>query len=399
MSRKTVFFVLRVAVALGLIAFVVSRLRLHDRLVFPSGSGRPEETGRIVSEDGDRIEFLTEEGARIQIDRRELADERPHYGLLGLVRDLRWGIFAIAFVSLLGTYVVTTARWQWLCRVRRIRLSFADAFRFSFLGFFFNNAVPGATGGDVMKAYFASRNRASKTEVFASVILDRIIGLVALVFLAGGALFLQAGELRFRRLAQGIYLLIAVLLVAGSVYYSRRLRRLTGLEFLGRLLPYPDLVRRVDRSFFLYRLHKGTLTASFFVSFLAHFFTILNHILIGSALGLRIPMAAYFAYVPIGQVASAIPVLPGGWGVREAAYGYLFLNAGLSFSQGTALSALHGLTVLVWSLLGGVFFMVGHERLPGEGIGSLIDDPSVPSETPATTPDERRSEGTSQESA
>jgi uncharacterized protein (TIRG00374 family) len=372
MQKKRVFLVVRVAVGLALIVFVIGRIRFRDRLVFPESSGRPPVVGQIVSEEDGRVLFRAEDGSELEVARSELLDGRPQHGLVGIVRQIRWKPFALALLSLAGTYLVTIIRWRWLCVARKIPLGFGDAVRFSFLGFFFNNAVPGATGGDVLKAYFASRNRAAKTDVFASVILDRIIGLTALVFLAGGAILLQAGDLRSGRLARAIYLVLLVTVVGGLVYYSRRLRRVLGLRTVARFLPFPDLVQRIDRAFFLYRLHKRVLVASFLVSFLAHGFTILNHILLGAALGLHAPLSAYFIYVPIGQVASALPIVPGGWGVREFAYGYLFRRAGLTFSQGTALSILHGLCVLLWSLLGGFFFMAGHERLPEEPVDGLL---------------------------
>ena len=38
-----------------------------------------------------------------------------------------------------------------------VRLSFWNAHRLTFIGFFFNNVVPGATGGDVVKAVYVAR--------------------------------------------------------------------------------------------------------------------------------------------------------------------------------------------------------------------------------------------------
>jgi len=373
-KRRLLLGLLRLVVFAGLLAFVVSRVQLRDRVVLGEAvAGEPRElVGTLVRASDEVVELRATDGRRFVIPVERLAEGSPELGLWTLLRGVDRGLFAAGFLAMIGTFLVTILRWQLLCRARAIDLGFREAFRLSFLGFFFNNFVPGATGGDVMKAVLASRDRGNKAEVFASVFIDRIIGLVALVFLAGGVLLVVSGDERFGLLAGNVFLLLGAMVIAGVVYYSRRLRRMLGLSYVGHRLPFRGLFHSVDRAFFLYRFHKPALGVAFAMSFAAHGFTISSHVLIGRALGLDVPLATYFVYIPIGQVLSAIPIFPGGWGVREAAYGSLFSRAGVSFSSGAALGILHGLVVTAWSLFGGVFFLLGHERLPSRTAGPVF---------------------------
>ena len=58
-----------------------------------------------------------------------------------------------------------------------------------FIGQVFNLVIPGAVGGDLIKAAFLVRMRTKKTQAVASMVIDRILGLLGmfvLVSIAGG---------------------------------------------------------------------------------------------------------------------------------------------------------------------------------------------------------------------
>ena len=48
----------------------------------------------------------------------------------------------------------------------------------------FNLVIPGAVGGDLIKAAYLVRMRIRKTQAIASMVIDRILGLLALFILA-----------------------------------------------------------------------------------------------------------------------------------------------------------------------------------------------------------------------
>ena len=65
----------------------------------------------------------------------------------------------------------------------------------------------------------------------------------------------------------------------------------------------------------------------------------------------------YVIVVSVGNTVSALPIAPGGWGVGEAAYGYLYTRLGAAATLGVATSVGYRLCNMVIGLLGGVFLL------------------------------------------
>jgi len=76
-------------------------------------------------------------------------------------------------------------RWHILVRVLGLPFKLIDAIRLGFIGLFFCVFTIGVAGGDTMRAIYVCRQSPGrKTEVIASVIFDRLIGLLTMVGIA-----------------------------------------------------------------------------------------------------------------------------------------------------------------------------------------------------------------------
>src|SRR6185312_10340535 len=96
-------------------------------------------------------------------------------------------LFALGFAIYMSGLLVTFVRWYWLVRVVEPGFRLRDAFLLGFIGNVFNVLVPGAVGGDFFKAAFLSRMQIKRTQAIASMVIDRIVGLLGLFLLAGVA--------------------------------------------------------------------------------------------------------------------------------------------------------------------------------------------------------------------
>ena len=68
---------------------------------------------------------------------------------------------------------MTATRWWLLLRASNLPQTLIRAFRLTFIGCFFNNVVPGQTGGDLVRAYYIAReNKGRKTDSILTVIVD-----------------------------------------------------------------------------------------------------------------------------------------------------------------------------------------------------------------------------------
>src|SRR5918994_1561218 len=102
-----------------------------------------------------------------------------------LGRDLDPWLFALGFAIYMTAMLLTFFRWFLLVRALDLPFKVRDAIRLGFIGNFFNLVIPGAVGGDLIKAAYLSREQAKKTQAIATMIIDRLLGLLGLFLLAG----------------------------------------------------------------------------------------------------------------------------------------------------------------------------------------------------------------------
>lgn len=347
--------VARVIVALALVALVASFVRFRDRHETASGDSRP---GRIVSIEADRAEFEYDDGTVADVP---FAEVRP--GILRIFATLDLVRFALALLVLLVAFAVTFYRWHILMRAVEIDVPLSRTVRLSLIGLFFNNLVPGSTGGDVVRAFYVARAEKKRTRGVVSVLMDRIIGLTALAFMAG---LVSLFRLDDPRLAEVLFIILVIdagILAATAVFYSKRLRRLLALDRLFRILPFQGVMQEIDQALLLYRYKKGVVAQAFFLSFVGQVLFVLNNALIGDAIGIECSFTTYLVLVPIAGIVSAVPLLPGGWGLGEFAYTKLFGYVGVRANEAVSLSALYRLGGTLWGLLGGLALAFSRERV------------------------------------
>jgi glycosyltransferase 2 family protein len=138
-------------------------------------------------------------------------------------------VFALGFFLYLAGMLLAFVRWSFYVRALEIPFRIRDGLRLGFVANLFNFVVPGGpVGGDVIRAAFLCREHASwKTRAIASVVLDRLVGLLALFLLASGAGTLAWGELDapVRRLVLVAWVISLVVILILAVAFSPALYR------------------------------------------------------------------------------------------------------------------------------------------------------------------------------
>ena len=94
-------------------------------------------------------------------------------------------LLAAAFAAYMLGISISFARWYGLVRVIDRRFRLGQAFLLGFIGNVFNLVIPGAVGGDFIKAAYLVRMDINRTQAVASMVIDRIVGLLGLFLLAG----------------------------------------------------------------------------------------------------------------------------------------------------------------------------------------------------------------------
>ena len=231
--------------------------------------------------------------------------------------------------------LIATTRWWQLLRYNQLDVTWVEAFRFTWIGIFFNNVVPGQTGGDVVKAlYIMKRCHGGRVPAVVSVAVDRILGLSSLALLAA---FIVLFDLeRFGNLALAIWAVVGAVALIGMIAFSKRIRRLIRLDQMLNALPgfLAAPLQRIDQSVHFYRAHKFGIGLWVVIGMFNHVSSVMAVVLIGKALGVGMPVYEYFVLIPVINIISALPVGPNGWGIGEAAYRYLFGEYGAQYIAG-----------------------------------------------------------------
>jgi glycosyltransferase 2 family protein len=380
-----------------LLVYVFSNVNWRDTVQLVDGA---ELVGRIQGEvpaewtPGGTIDFVTPEdpsGRTLRLDQIEVemvGDTKVpvvNEGILRIVRRsnalfIFLGILVFGLTSHFGVW-----RWWLLLRSQGIRLSFWVTHKLTFLGLFFNNVVPGATGGDLVKAVYVARHTEGGARSVATVLIDRITGVVALATIAAAALLTQLDNPDYRQAAYVIFGFLGAFAVGCVLFFSRRIRRVLHVDEIAAKLPGGGMLKQFDEACFAYRDHKSTVVWALLLSFGNQLCIQLIMVLFAHAMnvttraGEAVPIADYLVILPVGFMLAAIPALPGGWGVREGAFALFFHQVGVGRNEAVALSVLAGLMMMAWSLLGGVYFLLwrasGEDLSAQEEVGPEADPP------------------------
>lgn len=290
-----------------------------------------------------------------------------------------WPYLVLAVLGFGFTLLLCTVRWNLLLKSQGVRMPFPRVGALYLVGQFFNAFLFGATGGDVVKAYYvATETRRQRAEVVATVFLDRFIGMLALLLLAFVVTTARFPYLWGTR-ATRIVMLLNYILVAGimaTIFILFRLNLLERIPYLRRHREDIRVVRALSRAYAAFELcmrERGLLTRTMLLSLFNHVAACGIAFCFGKALGSDMRFMVYLTVFPLVSILSSIPITPGGLGTRETASLLLLGAVGMGEAMAVTLSLFTYAGTLVWSLIGGVvyFFYVARRQLPNDA-GSAV---------------------------
>lgn len=266
---------------------------------------------------------------------------------------------AVVLASYMVHYWLKAMRWCDLLKPVYVART-TEAYPVMMTGFFANNILP-AHLGEFVRMYVGSKVfKVSKTEVLATIVLERILDFSIIVLMFGGALI--AGGAISEQLVYAGYVLLAIALVTWLVIFiSLRFEQPT-LNFIGWFLkPLPD--RFTDRvlkmlSLALTALHSMKSAQLVIRSVVLSF---LQWALVGLAVyaalrsvGVEISMAAAVVTLAATVLAVALPAAPGFFGTIQLAFVVALLPYGVFESDALAGSVIFHLVSYLLVMVSGV---------------------------------------------
>jgi len=281
--------------------------------------------------------------------------------------DFRWLLPAAALYLVhlcAGAY-----RWRMLLRVQNVHISFFETFSLTLQGFFFSMVIPGGSlGGDVVKAAFIVKRveKGSKLVGAFTILMDRILGMITLFSLAGVLGVLSYGFLS--KVEGGLWFFMASIvlgtvgmLVAVGLFMHRLLESVPPIgwmvNFLDRLTK--GAVHRMMDAMDAFRdawpvLIKCILLTLFLIHLLLALVVYCLACGAGEAGG---EPKAYILSTTLANAAGSIPLTPSGTGTRDLVMVRFFIASGFGKGVATATALAFSGLMLCFNLLGGVFFM------------------------------------------
>jgi hypothetical protein len=294
-------------------------------------------------------------------------------GLIRLVREANPLYLLIALMLLPISYFITSRRWHMLLETVDIHMGQGRSFVLNMVGSFYNSFMPGSTGGDLVKAYYASRHTTHRTRAVMSVIIDRILGLLALIILGGVMAAVQWQIPTCRHVAIASGLLILATCIGLFVFYHPDLRRRSGLEWTLKRLPMQHHIHRAVETMEIYGRRPWVSLAAIVMTFPVHMTTIISATFAGKAFGLPLTAMYYWAVVPVITLAGAIPISPQGAGVMEPLAVELTRTQGVTVSQAFALVMAIRFCQIFWNLAAALFVLRGGYHAPTQKEAHELD--------------------------
>ena len=229
-------------------------------------------------------------------------------------------------LSFLNLYL-RALRWQLLLKSKQVNAPITFLIKSLLVGIFFDNLMPSIIGGDVVRTFDSWRFGKSKADAIAVIIVDRMLGVLALIGFALVAL------IYYSRMTTDLSALYKwVLLAAGAVILAlwiifMALGKITGLIAKNRF-PFSKKIQnaleKMINAFLSFSGYKKILTQAFILSFILQASVIATFFIIGKALNINAPFHSYFLIIPLAFFVMMVPVSINAIGIRENIYVFLF---------------------------------------------------------------------------
>jgi uncharacterized protein (TIRG00374 family) len=277
------------------------------------------------------------------------------------MRSASLQLLILAYCLILVDNVISVSRWRVLLRSQEVQGSFPYLLSSYLVGAFFNNLLPSTIGGDAVRAYYACRIGASRGVALLVVLVERYLGLLALMLFAIGALVLsQEVSSKVSYLEFWLILAAVGMIGIGVIMFlpGRGLRRLAGREKLGpRWLQAPkSIVARLGRVLVTFSGSRVAVARALLLSIVLQLNVVIHYYVIGRALSFEVPLVAFFVVVPVALFVTMIPIAINGIGLRENIFVVLFAHLGVAEANAVALAWIAYGFLILQGLLGGAVY-------------------------------------------
>jgi uncharacterized protein (TIRG00374 family) len=263
-------------------------------------------------------------------------------------------ISSIILVLIMITIINLLANLRWwliATHTSSVKFSYWVLMRFFLAGLFINQALPSSVGGDGLRVWLLGKHGMKYGHAFTSILLDRIVTLLALIFM-----IIITQPLVFNitsgQAHMWVFWIILIIMLVGITLAAH----FGGISKhkIKNTMALSAITAITDAKHFIFYNPKALITSAFIT--IASFF-IMACIVYVFAVSISAKLAFWHCIIlcqPVFLI-STLPISISGWGVREGAMvvalGYISIPSEVAITLSIAL----GLAVIAGSIPGGLF--------------------------------------------
>lgn len=286
---------------------------------------------------------------------------------LSLLKNLALFPLAVSLACLLQliNYLLVSWRWRLIISSRSSqKMSLKDILKINWIGQFFSSVLPGSVSGDLVKLFYIQSidPTLSKKFVFASILIDRVMGLSGLILLVGISSLLFSNHILssapdMEGLLKINYLLSCAVIISLLLFFFCHGFAKSLLQLGREKTPFKAVFEKLLVLFNDLVLIKGRMVKAVITSILIQLVAVLIFwILIAPYVSQRMDLAQALAFIPIGLMTLALPIAPSGLGVGHAIFQKLFEFSGID--NGASLFNLYFVVTLALNLIGAIPYLL-----------------------------------------
>jgi len=268
------------------------------------------------------------------------------------------GAFLLACGLLLVLALPLALRWRFILARLGRPLALRSLVGIVLIGMFFNQLLPSSVGGDGVRVWRTWRAGLGAAEAVNAVLIDRMLGLTALLALAAAGLPFLVGFLPpgVPRAAVPLAILLGVGAIASVLLCASLPAALGRFRVIG-------FIRRLSVDLRSVLGAPRTVLPAMALSLLIMVVVVGVVLVLARGLGIGVGWRECLAVVPPSLLVMALPISVAGWGVREGAFVAGFGFVGVPATHALALSVLFGVANAVSGSPGGIAWLLGHARV------------------------------------
>lgn len=251
---------------------------------------------------------------------------------------------------------LSVLKWKYLLSIHDIYKPFKQLYLYYLIGSFYNNFLPTTVGGDISRVVYLNHGINKPAEITSSIIVERLTGVIALLFLALFSIILERSFVfeHLSLLHATLIFFIAIISVFLIYKYANFEKKIQKFKFLPKIkAKFTELYD----SIYYYKHNTKILWVVFLLSIAFVLLGAFSTYLYFLSIGIRIPIIKLVLIYTTVQLMGLLPISINSIGITEGSYIILFGLIGINSVDALTVALLGRVLLMLVSLSGGFVFI------------------------------------------